>query len=82
MLVKTWLPCMPDDSSKGVIFIDETCNFTEMCTILVHEYSHHLSQEGHYGKLFNLFKDWLRMEFVKKWRYRKDAERGKDQESN
>lgn len=75
-LVETWFPCMPDNKSKGVIFVDENCNFVEMCTVLVHEYAHHLSQQNHSGMLFRLFKDWLRKEFVRRWN--EDVERRKD----
>lgn len=66
-LLGTWFPCKPDNKSRGVIFIDNSCNFVEMCTVLVHEYAHHLTQEGHCGKLFNLFKSWLRIEFVSRY---------------
>lgn len=76
-LLETWFPCMPDNKSRGVIFINEDCTFSEMCTVLVHEYSHHLTGEGHDGKLFNLFRDWLRNEFVR--RYLKHVERREDQ---
>ena len=79
-LVETWFPCKPDNKSRGIIFIDKDCNFVEMCTVLIHEYSHHLAQEGHYGKFFNLFKNWLRVEFVRRWsEYVKGRE---DQELN
>lgn len=67
LLVDTWFPCKPDGKARGVIFIDEGEGFVSMCTVLVHEYSHHLSQQNHDGMLFRLFKNWLRVEFVKRW---------------
>jgi hypothetical protein len=77
-LVSTWFPCKPDGKSRGVIFLDEKSNFVEMCTVLVHEFAHHLTGEGHDGKLFNLFKDWLREKFVERWE-EYYVERGKNQ---
>jgi hypothetical protein len=67
LLLDTWFPCAPDNKSRGAIFIDEDEGFVSMCTVLVHEYAHHLSQQGHGGMLFELFKNWLRTEFVKRW---------------
>ena len=68
MYVTKLLPCSSTSPGGGIIAIDTSCNFIEMCTILVHEYAHHLTQEGHNGKLFNLFRSWLREEFTERWR--------------
>jgi hypothetical protein len=76
MLVSTLIPCSPDNKSRGVIFIDEDCTFVEMCTVLVHEFAHLLTGEGHDGKLFNLFKEDLRNKFERRWN--SNAERRKD----
>lgn len=76
LLVDGLLPCFPDCGAKGIIVIDENCKYDEICTILVHEYCHHLTQQNDGGMLFELFKEWLRDEFVRRWS--EYVERGKD----
>jgi hypothetical protein len=71
ILLDVSFPCRPNPKSSGVIFLDKTCTFVELCTALVHEWAHHLTQEGDGGKLFLLFKSWLRAEFVRRWNYDK-----------
>ena len=53
--------------SRGFIFIDAGLDLIEAATILIHEYSHHLSQQNHGFVMYELYREWLREEFVEKW---------------
>jgi len=43
----------------SIMFIDDVCDEMKVLEAIIHEYAHHLSQEGHDGKLFRLFYEFL-----------------------
>jgi len=51
-----------------MIVIDSDLDLIEAATILLHEYAHVLSQQPHKSKMFELWRDYLREEFVKRWK--------------
>ena len=59
----------------GWILINRNYKFNQIVTVLVHEYAHHLTLEDHEGKMYNLFKDWLREELMRRWQ---DVKRRED----
>lgn len=54
-----------EDTYFHIIFIADTDDEMKMLETLIHEYSHHLSQEHHYGKLFTLYYEHLTREVFK-----------------
>ncbi len=52
-----------------MILLDSDLDLTEAATILVHEYAHLLSQQNHEYKMYELWREYLRKEFVRRWDY-------------
>ena len=50
-----------------MIKLVEGLGLVEAATILVHEYAHILSQQSHKSKMLELWREYLRSEFVKRW---------------
>jgi len=50
-----------------VITIDDSCDFEEAATVLLHEYAHVLSQQNHDFTMYELWREWLREEFQRRW---------------
>lgn len=67
ILAEVKLSCQADSEIIGVIFLNEELDFAELCTVLIHEVVHHLTQQGHGNKLYTLYWEWLRDEFVRRW---------------
>ncbi len=51
-----------------MIVLDSDLDLIEAATILLHEYAHVLSQQPHKSKMFELWREYLREEFVKRWK--------------
>ena len=50
-----------------LITLDSDLDIIEAATVLIHEYAHVLSQQNHGFKMYELWRDYLREEFVKRW---------------
>ena len=50
-----------------LITLDSYLDLIEAATVLIHEYAHVLSQQNHGFKMYELWKEHLRTEFVKRW---------------
>ena len=51
-----------------MIVLDSDLDLIEAATILLHEYAHVLSQQGHGFNMYELWREYLREEFVKRWK--------------
>jgi len=49
------------------IVIDSGCDFIEAATVLIHEYAHFLSQQDHDFLMYELWREYLREEFQRRW---------------
>ena len=50
-----------------MIMLDSDLDLIEAATILIHEYAHVLSQQGHYFTMYEHWREYLREEFVERW---------------
>jgi hypothetical protein len=50
-----------------MITIDTSCDFIEAATVLIHEYAHVLSQQNHDFLMYELWREYLREEFQRRW---------------
>ncbi len=50
-----------------MIVLDSDLDLIEAATVLLHEYAHVLSQQPHKSKMFEIWRKYLREEFVKRW---------------
>lgn len=50
-----------------VIVIDSECTLVEAATVLIHEYAHLLSQQDHGFLMYELWREYLREEFKRRW---------------
>jgi hypothetical protein len=50
-----------------MIVLDSDLDLIEAATILIHEYAHVLSQQNHDFVMYELWREYLRSEFVKRW---------------
>ncbi len=50
-----------------MIMLDSSLDLIEAVTILIHEYAHVLSQQGHGFTMYELWRGFLRYEFVERW---------------
>lgn len=57
-----------------MILLDSDLDLVEAATILIHEYAHLLSQQNHGFKLYELWREYLREEFVRRWNYAEGRE--------
>jgi hypothetical protein len=58
------------DNKKKVmhmIMLDSSLDLIEAATVLLHEYAHVLSQQEHGFTMYELWKEYLREEFVERW---------------
>lgn len=49
------------------IVIDSGCDMIEAATVLIHEYAHLLSQQNHGFLMYELWREYLREEFKRRW---------------
>lgn len=49
------------------IAIDNGCDFIEAATVLIHEYAHLLSQQDHGFLMYELWREYLREKFQRRW---------------
>jgi len=50
-----------------IIYIDSDLDVIEAATVLVHEYAHVLSQQNHGFVMYELWRDYLREQFKRRW---------------
>ena len=66
-----------DGNTRGIIYLDSNLDWNEAVTAMIHEYAHHLSQQNHGFLMYELWREWLREEFVRRY---EDANRAGNQE--
>lgn len=50
-----------------IIYIDSDLDVIEAATVLVHEYAHVLSQQNHGFTMYELWREYLREQFKRRW---------------
>jgi len=65
-----------ETDSRGIIYLTDGMDWGEAVSILIHEYAHHLSQQDHGFVMYELWREWLREEFVRRY---EDVKRETDQ---
>jgi len=50
-----------------IVYIDSDCDVIEAATVLVHEYAHILSQQDHGFVMYELWREYLREQFKRRW---------------
>jgi hypothetical protein len=53
--------------TRGIIYLNGNLEWREAVTVMIHEYAHHLSQQNHGFVMYELWKEWLREEFVRRY---------------
>ena len=61
------LPTRKGPAQVHIIYINADCDMIETATVLIHEYAHVLSQQNHDFLMYELWKEYLREEFKRRW---------------
>ena len=63
------LSAMKDKPAFGIIILDDFLMAHEVMPVLIHEYAHHLSQQNHGFKMFELWREHLTNEYERRGLY-------------
>lgn len=58
-----------DKPTFGLILLDSTVDEFEIVPLLIHEYAHHLSQQNHGFKMYDLWVEYLTQEYERRGQY-------------
>jgi hypothetical protein len=61
------LPMQKGLAPMHLIYIDSGCDLETSATVLLHEYAHLLSQQDHGFLMYELWREYLREEFQRRW---------------
>ncbi len=56
-----------ETETRGIIYLNGNLEWNEAVTVMIHEYAHHLSQQNHGFVMYELWREHLREEFVRRY---------------